>query len=495
MMKPLSEAILAILLCFFLSFPVAAEEKGRAYYDFGVFAFEDGDYDDALGNLQKALELNPDYPLYLHYLGKIHLKLDQFEAAEQNLAAAYQADPEIAGLVYDLAMLHYRKEEFSKAAELFQSVADQEPENVLAFYFAGLSFYKTKKYSQAVEYLLKASEASSSIKTNGYYYAGISQFHLCDFDQATELLSYVVENADSEALRENARKWMKSVEKRQKALKPFTLLGRISRRYDDNVVLEPIDQDIYANEDDWLSTIYLAGKYKFFKRHDLEAGAGYSHYQTLYDDLSEYNLTGSTLQFYVRYNVKPYLFDFSYFPSFYWLDNDGYLLRHRINPRVIWQVDDKTSFSLSYAFMTNNHLQDADRLGHANEVSLDGYRLVQSIKGNIAASISYEDDSTRHRDRAFGRLVTRVSLSAPISYELMLVLSGRFEDKSYKYVDSFYNERRQDTKHQATVSLSRKFYDDIVEVSADFSYSRNNSNISDYEYRRRVFSLTVSARF
>ncbi len=495
MMKPLSGAILVILFCLFLSFPAAAEEKGMAYYDFGVFAFEDGDYDDALGNLHKALELNPGYPLYLHYLGKIHLKLEQFEAAEQSLTAAYQSDPEIAGLIYDLAMLHYRKEEFSQAAELFQGVADQEPENVLAFYFAGLSFYKQKKYSRAVEYLLKASEASSSIKTNGYYYAGIAQFHLNDFGKATELLSYVVENADSADLRQNARKWMKSVKRRQKALKPFTLAGRISRRYDDNVVLEPIDQDIYANEDDWLSTIYLAGKYKFFKRDGLEAGAGYSHYQSLYDDLSEYNLTGSTLQFYVRYKMKPYLFDFSYFPSFYWLDNDGYLLRHRINPRLIWQVDDKTGFSLSYAFMTNNHLQDTGRLGHANEVSLEGYRLVQSIKGNIAASISYEDDSTRQRDRAFGHLVTKVSLAAPVPYELMLVLSGRFEDKSYKYIDSFYNERRQDTKLQATVSLARKFYDDMVEVSADFSYSKNNSNISDYEYRRRVFSLSVSSRF
>jgi len=38
------------LITLFVSLPLPAEaqeEKGRAYYDFGVFAYEDGDYGDA----------------------------------------------------------------------------------------------------------------------------------------------------------------------------------------------------------------------------------------------------------------------------------------------------------------------------------------------------------------------------------------------------------------------------------------------------------------
>ena len=52
-------------------------EGGRAYFDFGVFAYEDGDYGDAEANLKQALKFEPENPLYNHYLGKTYLPVSR----------------------------------------------------------------------------------------------------------------------------------------------------------------------------------------------------------------------------------------------------------------------------------------------------------------------------------------------------------------------------------------------------------------------------------
>ena len=47
--------VLVILFVIFMHLPAHAQEQGNAYYDLGVFAYEDGDYEGAEINLKKAL--------------------------------------------------------------------------------------------------------------------------------------------------------------------------------------------------------------------------------------------------------------------------------------------------------------------------------------------------------------------------------------------------------------------------------------------------------
>ena len=50
-MQKLISLVLITLFVFFIYLPVnAQDEQGQAYYDLGVFAYEDGDYDAAVEN-------------------------------------------------------------------------------------------------------------------------------------------------------------------------------------------------------------------------------------------------------------------------------------------------------------------------------------------------------------------------------------------------------------------------------------------------------------
>jgi tetratricopeptide (TPR) repeat protein len=156
--------ILIVLSVIITHLPVSGEEGGGAYYDLGVFSYEDGDYQDAESNLKKALEISPTNPFYNHFLGKTYLKMERYDDAMDYLTRAWEKSPEIIGLKYDIAFLNYKMENFSKAADLFEEILKDEPENVLAHYQAGISLYKEKQYKKALQHFIAASEKSPTIK-------------------------------------------------------------------------------------------------------------------------------------------------------------------------------------------------------------------------------------------------------------------------------------------------------------------------------------------
>jgi len=234
----------------------AEREEGRTYYDLGVFAYEDGDYGDAEKNFMKALKFNPVNPYYNRYLGKTYLKTERYQDAENYLNMAWNVNPNISGLKYDVAILNYKIARYSKAADLFSEIVKEDPSNVLAHYHAGINLYKQKRYEEAVDYFIGASEKSPSIKANGYYYAGICFKKMGKIEEAVEKLEYVRDHADSELLRENAKKWLKAIEVEKKAMKPYSIYLKIGYQYDDNVRVVPLDQDIYADEGDFVFVGY-----------------------------------------------------------------------------------------------------------------------------------------------------------------------------------------------------------------------------------------------
>jgi tetratricopeptide (TPR) repeat protein/cell division septation protein DedD len=473
----------------------AEEEKGGAYYDFGVFAYEDGDYEDAEKNLVMALKFDPDDPFCNHFLGKTYLKMERYQQAENCLNKAWKANPDMSGLPYDLAFLNYKMSEYSKAAELFAEIAKEDPSNVLAYYHAGISLYKLERFGKALDYFIGAAEMSPSVRANGYYYAGICYWKMGEIEKAAEKFQCVREQSESESLRQYALKWLEGIEKHKKALQPYSLFLKIGYQYDDNVRLEPLDEDMYADEDDYVIVGYFSGRYDFVNRQYYKIGAGYSHYQTWHDDLGEYDLLGSIFSLYSRYRLNPFTFGFSYVPSHYWLDSDRYLRRHQLNADVMWKVDEKISTRLSYTYYDNNNYQNNDRDGHTNDVFLYAYYRLLDKTGHLFGGIGYEDNSASHRDEYYAQVKTKLGVSLKIPWDLDLSLTGRYYDKKYDHVDSFYGLKREDAKYYASISLSRRLIYDWLNGCVEFNYTKNNSNITDYDYERKVTTLSVIARY
>lgn len=490
--------LLVVFLLFFMMTVSAhgADEKGSAYYDFGVFAYEDGDYDDALKNLQQALQLNPSNPFYQHYLGKILFKLERYQDALVQFDAAVKVSPDVPGLKYDLASLYSKMEDYQKAAPIFMEVAAREPENVLAHYHAGISNFKLERYEEALPFLIAAAEISPTLKANGYYYAGICDLKLGEIDRAAERFIYVRDTADSAILQQNAVKWLQVVAQRRKSLRPYSLSFRLGRQYDDNVLLEPLeDQGLFTDEGDWVTRGFLTGRYSFWQNRNYSLDVGYNHYQTDYDHLDQYNLVAGTLSLFFKYRLPSYTLGFAYRPALYLIDFENYMLRQQLQPEVTKQWGENVLTRFSYSYYVNNHFQSKNRNGHTNEFSLEGYYSLPDKGWQMFGGLGYENHSASHPDNNYYQLRARLGISMPVVWDVALTATCGYSDREHDSVDSVYAVTREDRKWQASLSLSRKFIYDWLNIIGELQYTKNNSNILNFEYRRNTATIALVATY
>jgi len=497
-MQKLPKIILSGIIIFFISSLILLPRSANAgendsYYDFGVFDYEEGDYEQAEKNFQKALNISPDNPFYNHYMGKTCLKLAQkdkekYQDAMKYLNKAWETDSEMPGLKYDIAFLNYKLSNYAKAADLFKEVAKEEPLNVLAHYYAGINLYKldsSESYKEAADYFTRAGEKSPTIRPNGYYYAGICFQKSGYNEKAVQMFEYVKEHADSPSLALNAQKWLEAIQKQTGDLKPYRLFLKMSRRYDDNVKL--LEDDDPLNKEDWLTVGYFSGRYNFIHQSSFKMGAGYTHYQSWYDDLDEYNMAVSLFNFSIRAYTRSFIFGFTYLPAYYWIDSESYLRRHQFRPEVTWKITEDFATRLSYNFYDDSYF-DNDLSADTNEVSLDIYQSILDKKGLLSGEIGYVEKSSSEMIESYEQWSAKLGISLNLPLDLKFSLSGKYYSKEY-------DTERSDDKYSCTVSLSRNIFYEWLGIVAEFDYTKNDSNIKVREYERQMTTLSITASY
>ncbi len=473
----------------------AQAEKGSGYFDFGVFAFEDRDYEAAEGNLKKALEYEPDNPAYNHYLGKTYLAMKRYEDAQHYLQLAQERDPERLGLLYDIAMLNFKMGNYAIAVELFKEVARVEPDNMLANYYEGISLYKLERYQEAIDYFVIAAQKSISIKANGFYYAGLCHLKTGEYEAAVEKLEFVKTNATKASLRESAAKWLDTAQARQKALKPYLLYLKVAHQYDDNVRLDPIDEDLYADEGDYLTVVYFSGRLHLINFEKFKFGAGYSHYQTWYQDLDQFDLTAGMPNLYARYHYDKAIFGLSYVPAYYYVDGVDHSRWQKVKGDVLYKFNPTLMSRLTYGYNDKTDFNQSGRSAIANDIYLDLYYIILDKTGRLFGGAGYETNASNDLDHDYQWLKGKLGASFKLPWEFNVTLVGKYGRKGYDNVDSTFGVIRNDRKYYGSVTLARKIVYDWLVLSADYNYTKNDSNISSYKYDKNVVGLSLAARY
>ncbi|MGA1839681.1 MAG: surface lipoprotein assembly modifier [bacterium] len=466
--------------------------KARSFYDLGVFAYEGDNYQEAEGYLKEAVKMDSNNPFYNHYLGKVYLKLESFQTAKDYLNRALKINPKIPELKYDLAFTNYKMDNYPIAANLFLEIIKEDPTNIMAYYYAGINLYELKQYKKALKYFIHAAHESSSIKTNGYYYIGICYMKTGKIKEAIEKLEYVANHAASGPLRENALEWIKEAKMQDGTSKPYSIFLKIGYKYDDNIRFEVEDLDIHTEEDAYF---YFSGCYNIFNTQSYRIDAGYSHYQTWGFDSDEYGLTGSILNLYAAYRFPLFTFRFGYLPCYYWLDSDSYLMRHQLRPEIIRRINRDLIARLSFSYYNNEYFQYNEKDGHTNEIFLDTYYTILKEKGNICAGAGYAYNDSSHPDYRYNQLKTKLGLSLKIPWELNLCVTAYYYNKGFCHDNSLLGFKRDDDRYYGSIAFSRNIFYPWLDVIAGFSYTKNDSNIDEYEYKRRTASLSLAASY
>ena len=123
--------------------PTLALEKARVY----VLGKE---YDLAIEEIKKAIELKPNYVDAVFLLSQIQVEKGEIEQAIASIQAGIQVDQYNPNLRFQLGLLYYNQQKFNDAITYFENAIMLSPNFANAKYFLGLSYYKNNRTSDAI---------------------------------------------------------------------------------------------------------------------------------------------------------------------------------------------------------------------------------------------------------------------------------------------------------------------------------------------------------
>jgi tetratricopeptide (TPR) repeat protein len=475
---------------------LSAAETGGIYYDLGIYAFEEKQFDKAKELFEKALSADPRNPRYLFFLGRTYSKMERFGDAERYLEQALAMDPALPGLTYERAWVKFKQSQFERSAELFEEAVVENPANLAALYYGGISYYKLEDYGQSIGCLERVKAESANLKALAAYHLGLAYLNLRKIDPAIQNLEYARDNAATETLKANTQYWLSTIESQKKALRPLSLFAKIGPQYNDNVRLEPLDEDFFSDEKDAALVFFFSGRYNLLHRANYLAGVGYGHYQTFQSALKEYNLIGSLGSLYGRLRIgKALSFGLSYQPAYYWLDQERYLLRHLVQPDVSWLIQNPLVLQLAYNYAADDHFTNDDRDGqiHAGIASLR--YTTKNRKGLVTGTLGFEGKDALGNDFDYNKWIAGFNLRWQLPRRFTFGLMGRFNQKKYTHEISAYGELREDHKYAGMLTLAHPIAYDWLSIEAQYDYIFNDSNIDDYRYQQNIVMLSLIATY
>ncbi len=189
-----------------------------AHYDSGVAYYNKGQYDEAISDFTKALEINPKFAEAHYYRGIAYAKKGQYEEAISDYNKALEINPRYAlayygrGLVYNEYKGQYDRaiSDYSKALEInprfnwayvgrgiayakkgqddegisdFSKALEINPRDVWAYNNRGAAYNKKGQYDEAISDYNKALEINPRYAL-AYHNRGIAYNNKGQYDQA-----------------------------------------------------------------------------------------------------------------------------------------------------------------------------------------------------------------------------------------------------------------------------------------------------------------------
>lgn len=514
------------VLLTFLSFPsfASAQQSAMNYFVDGVEAFEAASYEEAIGSLEKAIELDPANLEFQYYLGLTYSAMKQYEDALKVFELIVGKEPvRFRKAYFEIAALYAKQEQYQKAIDILTIVERIDPKEVRAYLEKGYAYQKLKDYDQAIGNFNRAKDLEPKMLQMLEYNIASVYFEAEAFDKAEEMFTKAVEVDPATATAENARKAIVNVKATKRARRPLYLSASLTWAYDDNVLLKPLEQAAVVSatgkaldEDDQFQSFLFRGGYKFVNRKDLEVGAGYSLYCTGYKELVQNNVLGHIPHLYLNYNAHPsYVrinYDFSYYYTggkkdgqdeglfFTFGDRSKKLKMHTIMPTFTIVEPHNLRSEITVSYQNKNYLDEVTSdASHYSGGIVQSYKIPDT-EYHPRAGYKYGSEDATDEKSSYKYHQVLLGFSSPLPWDVWGDISITYERTDFKRNPAFsLVEERRDRRYIGAISLTRPLTE-MLQLMFSYSYTNNNSNLSEdgidrYKFKKNVYSLMITGMF
>lgn len=154
----------------------------------GISSYLKHDLSAAIDHFQKTLKINPKNPNANLLLGDSYLQLKQYEHAEtalENYAANFPGDKEVqAKANFGLSKIFMDQKQYKQAIEVLTKVVSTDSGNFEALQNLAVAYFQSKDFQDAASYWEKAANLRKDART--YKFIGFSYYNLGNFNKAID---------------------------------------------------------------------------------------------------------------------------------------------------------------------------------------------------------------------------------------------------------------------------------------------------------------------
>ena len=136
----------------------------KGYNERAYYYLMTGEYQKALSDYNKAVELDPDYANALYNRGMIYeMHLHDNDAALKDFTAAVSSDSNMIDAYLEMGKIYTRKSMYHKAIDCYGRFIIINPKEPEAYYNRAIVYYFTKDYDKSWSDIKKTKELGGEV--------------------------------------------------------------------------------------------------------------------------------------------------------------------------------------------------------------------------------------------------------------------------------------------------------------------------------------------
>ncbi len=459
----------------------------------GITLFNQEKYQEAKTDFQTAGLLRPEDSEFLYFMGVIEAKLKQYNEAKKYLSRALEQGYQEAA--FDLGVVFYLDLEYEQALTAFEKA----PKNPSTPLYQGYVYEAMGKDKEAIAPFLRAAsdDRHPAIAAEARYRIGLIYFKLNALEDAQPEFTEVVAFDPASPIGQSASDYLKRIDRVLAKDKGLQIFGSVGIQYDDNVLLESSDGSLgVSRAADSRVLVYLHANYPF-ESFVNKSGVAYSIYQNLYATLTQFNTQSHELDFYIRYEKDRLTGQVDYFAQWVRVDNEDYLYGQSLRPEATFAHGKNKEIIVAYQFQQEDFKNsrqipansNRDGITHAisliEQVNLPNARLRAGIVSDTKKAHGFDSESVGHRLLTGARFLIGSSLQGEISFD--------YTERRYDH--PIIDKHREDKIYMANAGVSSSKLIPRTDVLLQYIYTRNDSNVLDFDYKRGILSAYFTYKF
>ena len=142
---------------------IQTQETAEAYLNRGATYSQKGEFDKAISNYNKAIELNPKFAVAYLDRGFTYSKLGEDDRAISDYNKAIEINPRYAMAFNNRGFTYRKKGDFDRAISDYNKAIEINPRYAVAYYNRGRAYYLKGEYDKSWEDVKKARDLGYKI--------------------------------------------------------------------------------------------------------------------------------------------------------------------------------------------------------------------------------------------------------------------------------------------------------------------------------------------